>query len=635
MRRYVLIILGVAILAWAVLAIVLDSPSLTIGDSGSEAQAASPPCELSSPEHSARLPGTSVDVSPAPESGAANPATQISFLGARAGQIQQLSVTGSASGRHQGRLAPYSQGDGASFVPAEPFEAGEQVTVSAALGSGGASRQVSYRFHVATPYATAHVPQFPASPATPADSQSFATMPGVKAPVMAVTTADRDPGAGDIFVTNGPGPGQYGPLIYTPQGRLVWFQRLTNEVTAENLQVQSYHGRRVLTWWKGRVLSLGFGQGEDIVMNDRYQQIARVVGGNGLKADLHEFQLAPGDVAYLTAFNPIRCDLSPAGGARDGTITDDALQEVDMKTGLVRWEWHSLDHVKAAESEVEVPSSTAPWDYFHINSIDRQTGGNLLISARSTWAGYQLQAGTGLILWRLGGNHSSFKMGPGTEMAWQHDGRVLADGTLTFFDDGSNPPIHKQSRGLKIAIDLRTKTARLVKAWVHPDPPMLAASQGNMQTLPDGSVLIGYGGVPQISQFAADGSLLFDAHQPYDMSFYRAFRFPWSARPAAPPAILASANDTGEETIVNASWNGATGVASWRVLAGSSPQSLSPAATMPSAAFESSVTLPHKYKYAAVEALDGAGRTLGRSAPSRVIGFYAALIAAGGKPGGG
>jgi hypothetical protein len=368
-------------------------------------------------------------------------------------------------------------------------------------------------------------------------------------------------------------------------------------------------------------------------MNDRYQQIARVAGGNGLEADLHEFQLAPGDVAYLTAFNPILCDLGPAGGARDGTITDDAVQEIDMKTGLVRWEWHSLDHVKAAESEVEVPSSKTPWDYFHINSIDRQAGGNLLISARSTWAGYQLQAGTGQILWRLGGNHSSFKMGPGTEMAWQHDGRMLGDGTLTFFDDGSNPPIHKQSRGLKIAIDPHAKTARLVKSWVHPNPAMLAASQGNMQTLPDGSVLIGYGGVPQISQFSAGGSLLFDAHQPYDMSFYRAFRFPWSARPATPPAILASANDTGEETIVHASWNGATGVASWRVLAGESPQSLTARATMPSAAFESSVTLPHKYKYAAVEALDGAGRPIGRSATSSVIGFYAALIAGGGKPG--
>ena len=628
MRRYLLIIAAVAVLVWAVLAIVLDSASLKIGSS-SAAVAASPPCELSSPGRSAALPGTHVFASPAPDSATANPQSQISFLGAPPTAIQGLSVAGSVSGRHEGRLASFSQGDGTSFLPAKPFVANETVKVGASIGG----RPVSFSFHVDTPYPTAHVPQFPASPATPADAQSFATMPGVKAPVMTVTTADRDPAAGDVFVTNGPGPGQYGPLIYNPQGRLVWFQRLTGETTAEDLNVQSWNGKRVLTWWKGRVLSLGFGQGEDIVMNPRYQVIAHVHAGNGLKADLHEFQLAPRDVAYITAYNPILCDLRPAGGKIDGTITDAALQEIDMRTGLVRWEWHSLDHVTAAESEVEVPSAKAPWDYFHLNSIDRQDNGNLLLSARSTWAGYDVEAGTGRIRWRLGGNHSSFQMGPGTEMAWQHDGRMRPDGTLTFFDDGSNPPIHKQSRGLVIAIDERAHTARLVKSYEHPNPQMLAASQGNMQTLPDGSVLIGYGGVPQISQFAADGSLLFDAHQPYDMSFYRAFRHPWSAVPAAPPAILASANDTGEETIVHASWNGATGVALWRVLGGEEPHALKVRATIPSTGFESGVTLPHKYKYAAVQALDGSGRTLGTSATSQVIGFYAALLAAGGKTG--
>jgi hypothetical protein len=629
MRRYVLIVLGVAVVAWGVAAIATGSPSLKIGSSSKAVASVSPPCPLSSPERSARLAGTNVYASPAPESGTVNPRAQISFLGAPATSVGGLSVVGSSSGRHEGRLAPYSQGDGASFLAAKPFVSGETVKVSATIGG----HPVAYSFHVDTPYPTAHVPQFPASPATPADAQSFATMPGVKAPVMTVTKADGDPSAGDIFVTNGPGPGQYGPLIYTPQGTLVWFEKLTGETTAENLSVQSFRGQRVLAWWKGRVLSLGFGQGEDVVMDSHYRQIATVHAGNGLKADLHDFQLEPHDTAYITAFNPIRCDLRPAGGPADGSITDVAVQEIDMQTGLVRWEWHSLDHVTAAESEVEVPSTSTPWDYFHLNSIDPQSDGRVLLSARSTWAGYELEGPSGKIAWRLGGNHSSFKMGRGTEMAWQHDGRMRPDGTLTFFDDGSNPPIHSQSRGLVIAIDTKARTARLVKSYEHPDPAMLAASQGNMQTLPDGGVLIGYGGVPQISQFSAGGSLVFDAHQPYDMSFYRAYRFPWSALPAAPPAILASKNDTEEETIVHASWNGATGVASWRVLAGNETHAMAVRATIPSTGFESGVTLPHKYRYAAVQALDSAGHTLGTSATVKVIGFYAGLVAAGGKPG--
>jgi hypothetical protein len=571
------------------------------------------------------VPGSSVDVSPEPETDTANPDTQISFLGVPASEIHEVSVTGQSSGSHSGHLSGYSQGDGASFIPRVPFDTGERVSVRAMIGT----KPLAFRFRVDTPYSTAATPEFPNPKAVPADLQSVYTLPGVQAPIMTVTVPDHDPAAGDILTTNGPGPGQYGPLIYTPQGQLVWFDKLSGGETAEDLSVQSYEGQRDLTWWKGRVLSLGYGQGEDIVMNSHYQTVARVSGANGLKADLHDFQITAHDVAYITAFNPIRCDLTAAGGARDGTITDTAIQEIDIKTGLVRWEWHSLDHVGASESEVETPTNATPWDWFHINSIDPEPDGNIFISARSTWAGYQLQGSSGKILWRLGGTKSSFKMGPGTKTAWQHDGRVLPDGEITFFDDGSNPPIHHQSRGVRIALNFKTHEAHLTSAYTHPSPPLLAASQGDMQTLPDGNILIGYGGVPAISEFAPDGSLLFDAHQPLDMSFYRAYRFPWSARPSSPPALLSSLNNTGEETIVHASWNGATEVAAWRVLAGDHPGSVRAQSVIASSGFESSTILPEKYAYVSVQALDSASHVIGTSRTARVVSYAASLRAPG------
>jgi hypothetical protein len=622
MHRNVLIILGVAALAvvWGVLAITLGSPSLRL--SGTRAGDVSPSCLPRTLGHTSTLPGTNVDVSPEPGTDTANPATQISFLGVAASEIRDVSVAGRRSGSHAGRLENYSQGDGASFVPDTPFDAGERVLVRAVIGDG---KQVAYSFRVDTPYPTASTPEFGNPAAAPADYQSFYTMPGAQAPIMTVTVPDRDPAAGDILTTNGPGPGQYGPLIYTPQGRLVWFDKLPSGETAEDLNEQTYEGQRDLTWWKGRVLSLGFGQGEDVVMNSSYQTVARVRGGNGLKADLHDFQIAPHDVAYITAYNPIRCNLKAAEGATDGTIVDTAIQEIDIKTGLVRWEWHSLDHVGASESQVEAPATAAPWDWFHINSIDPEPDGNLFISARSTWAGYQLEGGSGRILWRLGGLKSSFKMGAGTRTAWQHDGRVLADGEVTFFDDGSNPPIHRQSRAVRIALDLATREAHLVAAYTHPDPPLLAASQGNMQTLASGNTVVGYGGVPAISEYGKDGALLFDAHQPFDMSFYRAFRFPWSGRPLSPPAVLASLNDTSEETIVHASWNGATGVALWRVLAGKRSGPLTAQTTIPASGFESSTTLPKRYARVAVQALDAAGHVLGTSRTVGVISYAASL----------
>jgi hypothetical protein len=574
------------------------SSTATASSSPTAHTAAAAPACLSDPlGQSAKLPGTSVEVSPAPGSGTANPDSQISFLGVPAKEIRSVTVSGSASGAHSGHLRAYSQGDGASFVPDKPFTAGEKVQVRVDIAAGkGASE--NYFFHVDTPYSTEKIAGFPNRSAAPADYQSFYTLPGIQAPVVTVTTPDRDSAAGDLFTTEGPGPGRYGAMIFTPQGRLVWFHQLSGGLVAEDLNVQTYQGQRDLTLWQGNVLSWGFGQGEDVILNSRYQTVATVGGGNGLKADLHEFQIAPHDVAYITAFNPISCNLKPAGGTDSGVILDTAIEAIDLKTGLVRWEWHSLDHVATSESQIQAPSNSSPWDWFHINSIDPEPNGDILISARNTWDAYQIDGATGTILWRLGGGVSSFKMGKGTTTAWQHDARMLPNGDITIFDDGSDPPVESQSRALTIALDLKAHKATLVSALTHPAPPLLSASQGNVQTLASGNTVVAYGGVPEISEYSKGGSLLFDEHLPYGMASYRGYRYAWIARPSYPPAVLAS-----------------------RVLAGSKQGSLKPQATVAASSFETETLVPkafgdakaHTNGFVAVQALDSSGRVLATS----------------------
>jgi hypothetical protein len=611
-----LLVLPLAGLAWVVVALVLGSGAFSGAHAVLAPSGPSPVCLPATLDHSAALPGTTVDVSPAPETGTANPYTQISFLGIPVTDIQNISVVGSQSGYHHGHLDGYFQGDGGSFVPYEPFDDGERVVVRAVLQGPGGGQQVGFSFRVDTPYPTATIPEFPNPPAPAAAYQSFVSLPDTHPPLLDVTVPDRDPAAGDILTTVGPGPGQYGPLIYTPQGRVLWFDPLAGGLAAENLSLQSYEGQRDLTWWQGRVLSLGFGQGEDVVMDSNYQTRARIKGGNGLQADLHDFQLAPDNVAYVTAYNPIRCDLTPIGGPRNGTIVDTAVQEIDVKTGLVRWEWHSLDHVGVSESHATVPTKEkpVPWDYFHLNSIDPEPSGDLLVSGRSTWAAYQLQQGSGKILWRLGGTNSSFAMAPGTETAWQHDARMQPDGSVTFFDDGSNPRIHYQSRGVRVVPELAHHRTRLLRVYTHPTA-LLADSQGDNQVLyPGENVVIGWGAVPEVSEFSKTGALLFDAHLPPGMSSYRAFRFPWEGHPLQPPAVSARILSTGDSTAVFASWNGATDVASWQVLAGPEADSVKPQATMPDSGFESSITLPEAYAYVAVQALGADGHLLGTSA---------------------
>ena len=370
-RRLAFALVGLAAAIAVVVLLATGAPS---------GSATAPACLPSTLDHSAQLAAGSIYVSPAPGAGTANPRTQISFLGLPAKAIHDVSVSGQSSGRHAGRLLAYSQGDGASFVPDAPFAPGERVSVSAKIDVGGyyappqpvpplPRRGISFSFRVDTPYSTSRTPaSSPTRRPRRADYQSFATMPGVQAPVLSVTAPDRDPAAGDIFTSNGPSAGRYGPLIYTPQGRLVWFDQLSGGQSAENLSVQRYEGRRDITFWQGKVLSLGFGQGEDVVMNDRYQTVARVAGGNGLQADLHDFQLGPHGVAYTTAFNPIRCDVSSVeDGTHNGVLLDNAVQEIDMKTGLVRWEWHSLDHVAVTESE-----TAAAEDLLAVGLVSRQ-----------------------------------------------------------------------------------------------------------------------------------------------------------------------------------------------------------------------------------------------------------------------
>jgi hypothetical protein len=623
LRRRALVASLVAGVALIAAVVVLASG----GFSGASTAAASPACLAARPGASATLAGTRVSVSPAPGSEAATPATQISFLGVSAAQLRDVSVQGSRSGSHAGKLEPYSQGDGASFVPSRRFAPGELVGVQALIAVPGAQRQVRFSFRVSVPYSTARVASFPNPPAPPSSYQSFVSAPSLHPPVLAVTQADRDPAAGDLLMTTGPGTGQYGALIFSPQGRLVWFDPAGKGQVAEDLSVQRYRGQEDLTWWRGKVLQLGFGQGEDVVVDRSYRTVALVRAGNGAEADLHDFQIAAHDVAYITVYNVMRCDLSAVGGRRDGALVDGAVQAIDMVTGLVRWEWHSIDHVDVRESHVPAPENGTPWDWFHLNSLQPEPGGRLLVSARSTWAIYQLDSSSGAVIWQLGGRSSSFAMGGGAQGAWQHDARLHPDGTLTLFDNGANPRVHYQSRALRVRLDLKRHAASLMHSYAHPGAPLLADSQGNAQTLQDGNLVIGWGSVPGVSEVSPSGSLLLDAHLPPGTASYRAFRFAWSGLPQWPPAVSARVLPTDDSTAVFASWNGASGVQSWRILAGQDATHMSERATMPDSGFESSVTIPEAYAYVAVQAIGADDRPLASSPTVRA--------AAPGAPGNG
>ncbi len=174
-----------------------------------------------------------------------------------------------------------------------------------------------------------------------------------------------------------------GPLIVDDAGEPVWIQPFPHATA--NFAVQTYQGRPVLTWWEGEITDYGVGQhGECVITDSSYREIKRLSGGNGLVADLHDFVITPRDTTYLTAYRSVPADLRAVHGPANGMLLDAVVQEIDLATDNVMFEWHRADHVAPTETYQKY-STRVSFDPVHINSIDLTADGNLLLSARNTW----------------------------------------------------------------------------------------------------------------------------------------------------------------------------------------------------------------------------------------------------------
>jgi hypothetical protein len=553
-----------------------------------------------------------VAVSPEPGTPDASPRTQVSFLGEGATTVTAVRAVGSRSGVHPGVLRAYSTGTGESFIPARQFSAGERVTVSARLLSGGRRASASTSFTIAH-QASVSQAQFPTNPGNPREVQHYLTAPTLAPSTVRITTpAHAQATPGDLFLAPYQGRGSPGPMIADQQGNLVWFRPLAANLSATNFQVQQYEGHPALTWWQGRILQVGFGEGEDEIYNTAYRHVATVRAGNGYHADLHEIRLSPQGTAWIDIFDPIHMNLSSVHGIAAGIIEDSVVQEIDIKTGLVMWEWHALGHVPIGDSYNPPQRSQYPWDYLHVNSVDPGSAGDVLLSARNTWAIYDVDLRSGAIRWRIGGHNSSFHLGPGVRFYWQHDAEFQPNGQISLFDNGSTPPKERQSRGLLLAVSPSGHAVSLVRAYVNPSKTLLAESQGNTLSLPGGNWLLGYGRLPNFTEFDPDGHVLLDGTLGNNVQNFRTYLAPWSAEAPGAPAIVARPAGSGA-TSVAMSWNGATSVASWRVLAGSSENALSALASVPRSGFETTTNVSASGGFLAAQALDASGTVLGTS----------------------
>jgi hypothetical protein len=335
-----------------------------------------------------------------------------------------------------------------------------------------------------------------------------ACSPGMPGPVAAghgippvtVLTQGADNGNGDIFIAPMGGGYASGPEILTNTGKVVWFHALPPAENATDFRTQIYRGKPVLT-------------------------------------DFHEFLITPWNTALILADAFGTANLTSIGGPANQKVFDGIVEEIDIRTGKVLFQWNSADHVPYRDSHLPLPgSAAAPWDWFHINAVHLDTDGNLLIDSRYTWTTYKVNRHTGKIIWELGGKQSTFKLAAATGQdldsageifAFQHDPEAIGHDEYTFFDDesDSHTTLLGHSRLVTVRLDLATRVATLVKS-ASPPEGLVASAEGNAQITANGDLFVGWGALPYISEFSPTGRLLFNAQLPAGTNTYRAYILP-------------------------------------------------------------------------------------------------------------
>jgi EmrB/QacA subfamily drug resistance transporter len=455
---------------------------------------------------------------------------------------------------------------------------------------------------------------------------SFVTAPTLHPPKLrqnhAIAAGQLAPGY--IVTTNfynlnyPPLVGQSGPLILDDKLQPVWFRPVPETLVASNLSPQTYEGKPALAWWQGVVTSTGATEsGEDVVVNQHYQTVAKLRGKEGWKLTLHAIVISGKD-AWVTANKNIAKNLSSYGGAYNGALIDSAVQEYNLKTGQLLRSWDALDHIPLGDSRATVPTNGFPWDAYHVNAIDLNGNGSFLVSMRNTWAAYMVNIDTGKIEWTLGGKHSSFRFAPGAEFQWQHDVALASGSTVTVFDDhccqltggGTSVPPTGPSRGLVLRLNQSTRVAALAAQYGSREG-FKSEYMGDTQPLANSNTFVGWGSAPYFTEYSAAGKLLLEAEFPGSDLSYRTMVEQWVGLPLTAPAV--AARESAGKTTVYVSWNGATQVVSWRVLAAVGSSRLTTVATSAKSGFETAIAVPAGDQSFEVQALDGSGHVIGTS----------------------
>ncbi|KAL5337715.1 ASST-domain-containing protein [Aspergillus crustosus] len=365
------------------------------------------------------------------------------------------------------------------------------------------------------------------------------------------------------------GPRQAAPYIFRDDGELVWSGYESYSIWSTNFQKARWKAKDVLFSFEGdHNPGYGHGHGHTTILDQHYETIRELRAGNHKLTDKHEFHIINEETALIQIYQPVPADLTAWGASPEQQwIVDAIIQELDIET-------EAILPINPGQAGSGYNSSDA-WDYFHINSVDKDSEGNYLISARDACSVHKINGSTGEII--CVSHHARYVSKEGSKEVIS-----LYDNAAHGTEDGRGREVHTHpfSQGKIIKVDTATWKATIVQAFQPPDG-LLSKSQGNTQLLPNGNVLN-----------------------------YRGFRYNWTGLPNEAPAIISLANDDG--TTVYVSWNGDTETKIWRFYSVTDDYgSREILGEVERKGFETSLTIKgHNLKAVAAEAIGANGRVL-------------------------
>ncbi|RMD42028.1 hypothetical protein DV735_g3074, partial [Chaetothyriales sp. CBS 134920] len=429
---------------------------------------------------------------------------------------------------------------------------------------------------------------------------------------------------------------QGGPYIYDNHGNLVYsgFGE-TGSGTFHLFHVCNVKGTDKLCYISG-AQNQGYSRGHGVIMDDTLTTWTSVKSGGGgvSNFDEHEFNIVDDSQnALMIAYVPEQFDLTEWGvSTGQGWIMNNYFQKIQLGTNKLLFEWSAMDHISIDETTV-LPNSTevsgtgfdptAPWDWFHLNSVDQNADGDYLISARHVSTIYKISGQDGSVIWRLGGKRSDFTFADGQKFSFQHDARWREENATTtiisLFDNASNgySQTRPYSSGQILKLDHTNNSVTILREYIGLNK-MLSASQANLQLLGPNSAwdqantFVGWGNNAYISEHLNDGTMVQSGFFATTGTMnYRAFKYNYTTNPTDSPALYTFARTNSSRTVYYMSWNGATRVASWRVYGAASRDGPWTAIdVVGKEGFETTFVAPQFHAWALVESLDADGKAI-------------------------